>query len=151
MCFVNAILRIHNGLTVIFCFGACYPRITIIMQDCSRALNTHGKRLSKFLSGIFCRSCVQLQLFFGLFSIFFFCRIQGLYSLSGKTSYRQISWSLEAARLDVIIIAPLWNLTGTSAALLPRGCQISERLKKSKPESRDFKTSRDLEVRRLTA
>ena len=23
----------------------------------------------------------------------------GLYSLSGKTSYRQISWSLEAARL----------------------------------------------------
>ena len=45
----------------------------------------------------------------------------GLYSLSGKTSYRQISWSLEAARLGVIIIAPLWNLTGTSAALLPRG------------------------------
>ena len=27
---------------------------------------------------------------------------QGLYSLSGKTSYRQISWSLEATRLDVI-------------------------------------------------
>ena len=46
---------------------------------------------------------------------------RGLYSLSGKTSYRQISWSLEAARLGVIIIAPLWNLTGTSAALLPRG------------------------------
>ena len=46
---------------------------------------------------------------------------QGLYSLSGKTSYRQISWSLEAVRLGVIIIAPLWNLTGTSAALLPRG------------------------------
>ena len=45
----------------------------------------------------------------------------GLYSLSGKTSYRQISWSLEAARLGVIIITPLWNLTGTSAALLPMG------------------------------
>ena len=28
--------------------------------------------------------------------------LQGLYSLSGKTSYRQISWSLEAARLSVI-------------------------------------------------
>ena len=42
---------------------------------------------------------------------------QGLYSLSGKTSYRQISWSLEAARLGVIIIAPLWN----STAALPRG------------------------------
>ena len=46
---------------------------------------------------------------------------QGLYSLSGKTSYRQISWSLEATRLGVINIAPLLNLTGTSAALLPMG------------------------------
>ena len=45
---------------------------------------------------------------------------QGLYSLSGKTSYRQISWSLEAARLDVSIVVSLWNLTGTSAAVLPR-------------------------------
>ena len=42
-----------------------------------------------------------------------------LYSLSGKTSYRQISWSLEAARLDVLMIVSLWNLTGISAALLP--------------------------------
>ena len=46
--------------------------------------------------------------------------IQGLYSLSDKTSYRQISWSLEAARLSVIMIVSLWNLTGISAALLPR-------------------------------
>ena len=46
--------------------------------------------------------------------------IQGLYSLSCKTSYRQISWSHEAARLGVIIIVALWNLTGISAALLPR-------------------------------
>ena len=83
--------------------------------------------------------------------LFTFCCVLGLYSLSGKTSYRQISWSLEAARLGVIIIAPLWNLTGTSAALLPRACQISERLEKSNTESRDFKTSRDLAVRRLTA
>ena len=46
---------------------------------------------------------------------------QGLYSLSGKTSYRQISWSLEAARLDVaMVVVSLWNLTGTSAAVLPR-------------------------------
>ena len=44
----------------------------------------------------------------------------GLYSLSGKTSYRQISWSLEAARLDVVMVVSLWNLTGTSAAALPR-------------------------------
>ena len=45
---------------------------------------------------------------------------QGLYSLSGKTSYRQISWSLKAARLDVAMGVSLWNLTGTSAAALPR-------------------------------
>ena len=43
-----------------------------------------------------------------------------LYSLSGKTSYRQISWSLEAAGLDVAMVVSLWNLTGTSAAALPR-------------------------------
>ena len=46
--------------------------------------------------------------------------IQGIYSPSGKTSYRQISWKLEAARLHVIMIVSLWNLTGISAALLPR-------------------------------
>ena len=44
----------------------------------------------------------------------------GLYSLSGKTSYRQISWSLAAARLDFMIILSLWNWTGISAALMPR-------------------------------
>ena len=45
---------------------------------------------------------------------------QGLYSLSRRTSYPKISWSLEAARLDVIMMVSLWNLTGTSAAALPR-------------------------------
>ena len=43
---------------------------------------------------------------------------QGLYSLGGKTSYRQMSWSLEAARLDVIVIVSFWKLTGISAAVL---------------------------------
>ena len=46
--------------------------------------------------------------------------IQSLNSLSGKTCYHQISWSLEAARLDVAMVVSLWNLTGTSAAVLPR-------------------------------
>ena len=49
--------------------------------------------------------------------------------LSGKTSYRQISWSLEAARLDIIIIVSLRNLTGN--------------FEKPKPESRGFETLRD--------
>ena len=40
----------------------------------------------------------------------------GLYSLSGKTSYRKISWSLEAARFGFKLFQSLWNLAGTSAA-----------------------------------
>ena len=44
----------------------------------------------------------------------------GLYSLSGKTSYRKILWSLEAARFGFKLFQSLWNLAGTSAALLPR-------------------------------
>ena len=43
----------------------------------------------------------------------------GPVSISNKTSYCKISWSLEAARLVVYIITSLWHLTGTSAALLP--------------------------------
>ena len=37
-------------------------------------------------------------------------KTQGPYSLSGKKSYRQISWIPEAARLDVIMIVSLLNL-----------------------------------------
>ena len=37
-----------------------------------------------------------------------------------KTSYRKISWSLEAARLGDTMVVSVWNLTGISAALLPR-------------------------------
>ena len=46
--------------------------------------------------------------------------ILGLYSLSGKTSYGKISWRLEAARFGFGLFQSLWNLTGTSAAALPR-------------------------------
>ena len=45
---------------------------------------------------------------------------QGLYSLSGKTSYRKISWSVEAAIFGFKLFQSFWNLAGTSAALLPR-------------------------------
>ena len=61
----------------------------------------------------------------------------GFYSLSGKTSYRQNPWSLEAARLHVIMIVSLWNLACS---------QIPERLEKSKPKARGFETSRDFMV-----
>ena len=49
-----------------------------------------------------------------------FVCFHGLYSLSGMTSYRKISWSLEAARFEFKIFQSLWNLAGTSAALLLR-------------------------------
>ena len=75
--------------------------------------------------------------------------IQGLHSLNGKMPCLQISWSLEATRLDVIMIVSLWNLTGISTALLQR-C-LSKRLEKCKPEPRGFEISRDHAVRRLTA
>ena len=39
--------------------------------------------------------------------------------ISEKTSYRRISWSLEATRFVFRIVPSFWNLTGTSAALLP--------------------------------
>ena len=44
---------------------------------------------------------------------------QGPVSISDKTSYRKISQSLEVARFVFRIVRSLWNLTGTSAALLP--------------------------------
>ena len=43
---------------------------------------------------------------------------QGLHSLSGKTSYRKISWSLEAARFWFKLFQSLLNMAGTSAAAL---------------------------------
>ena len=44
--------------------------------------------------------------------------VLGPVSISDKTSYRKISWSLEAARLVFKIARSLWNLKGTSAAYM---------------------------------
>ena len=44
---------------------------------------------------------------------------QGPVSVSDKTSYCSIPWSLEAARFVFRIVRSLWNLPGTSVALLP--------------------------------
>ena len=46
-------------------------------------------------------------------------RYRGPVSISEKTSFRKISLSLEAARFVFRIVRSLWNLTGTSAAVLP--------------------------------
>ena len=61
-------------------------------------------------------------------------RVQGNYSLCGGgascrvggASCRGVSWGLEPARLDVMLIVSLWILTGTPAAL-PR-CQSNFRV-----------------------
>ena len=43
-----------------------------------------------------------------------------LYPLSGNTSNRKNSWSLEAPRFGFRLFQSLWHLAGTSAAALPR-------------------------------
>ena len=54
--------------------------------------------------------------FWGQKSFTSYKKNHGLVSVSNKTSYHKIWWSLEAARLVVWIIASLWNFT-----LLPKG------------------------------
>ena len=49
------------------------------------------------------------------------CNNMGLYSLSGRTTYHKISWSLEAARFGFWLFLSLWNLLGTSAAAHRQG------------------------------
>ena len=56
----------------------------------------------------------------GKMSSLYWIGAQGLFSLSGRTFNRMISWSPKVPRLGVIMITSLWNLTGISAALLPR-------------------------------
>ena len=74
-------------------------------------------------------------------------RLQSHHSLSGRTSCHQISWNLEAARLNVITIVSLWNLQASRQPCCRSACQISERFEKS----RGFETSRDFAVTRPSA
>ena len=69
----------------------------------------------------------------------------------GHETYRKISRNLEAARLGVIIFVSLWNLTamhlGSAAVEVP----VKKWLEKSKPEYRDFESSRNRTVRQTPA
>ena len=71
-------------------------------------------------------------------------------SITGKTPYREISWSLEALRLAVEIITWIFNLTGTSAAVLPRCLSNFRAIEQFQYKSRDFESSRGLTKRRLS-
>ena len=53
-------------------------------------------------------------------SILYGVALLGLYSVSGKTSYRKISKSLEAVRFEFRLLQSFWNLTDTFATALPR-------------------------------
>ena len=65
----------------------------------------------------------------------------GLYSLSRRTRDCEISYSLEAARFDVVMIVWVWNLTGISA-VLPPGCMSFVRtIGKVKTRPRGFEAS----------
>ena len=114
----------------------------VIVSDLLRSWsgNQASRRLGKWLSSLYidmllvnvvafvvlfmCAICIPPRLSF-LSSLYRWVsarktQLQGLYSLSGKTSYRKISWSLEAARFGFGFFQLLWNLTGISAAALPR-------------------------------
>ena len=67
------------------------------------------------------------------------------------TSYRQISLSIEAARLDVILFVSFLNSTGISAELLPSCLSNFRAIERYRPESRSFESLWDLGVRYLTS
>ena len=79
---------------------------------------------------------------FGIFRL----ENQAPVSISDKTCFRKISQSLEAAKFVFRIVQSLWNLTGTSAALLPMCLSSSKAMRWFKlPISRlrDFTRSYD--------
>ena len=75
----------------------------------------------------------------------------GLYSLSGRTSSREISWSLEAAKFGFRLFQSLWKLTGASEAALSRRLSISERYNHYNIQSRGLEISRYHTARLPTA
>ena len=101
-----------------------------------------GRTLHKMLFVLIIVSCTSSMTMLSVSHL-----ILGLYSLSGKTSYRKISWSLEAARFWFKLFQSLWNLAGTSATLLPR-CLSNFRA--IRPLQHPISRFRDF-TRRLTA
>ena len=70
-----------------------------------------------------------------------------------KTSYRKISWTLEAVKLDVKIITLLWNLKGGSTTMLPirlANFRTIEKVKTRISQPRGFVRSCDKMSVRLT-
>ena len=119
------------------CHCNCLPEMYSLPFICSRA--TMGLILYKSFISYIANTCDTTD-----------HEIQCLYSLSDKTYYRQISWSLDDARLDVKLLyrSEIWRASRQRCCLV--ACQISERFGKSKFESRRFEISQDLVVKRIT-
>ena len=82
------------------------------------------------------------------------CCEQGPVSISDKTSYCKILQNLEVARFVFRIVQSLWNLTSTSAVVLPKCLSNFKGIRKpklpiSRPRDQQLETSRDLTIRRL--
>ena len=132
---------LHNGRLISACF---------LWRRCGSIWNC----LSNFYVlkiGLVAEFCIVLYQSSTYFEYRVSLYTQVFYSVNGKTSFRQISWGVEAARLGVLMIVSFWNLAGISTAPLPRRLSNFRTIEKSKPESRGFDTSRDLGVIRLTA
>ena len=69
--------------------------------------------------------------------------------ISNKTSYRKISQSLDVTRSVFRIVRSLWNLTGTSAELLPMCLLNFKAMRRFKQPISRIRDSRDPTVRRL--
>ena len=94
--------------------------------------------------------CMQSPMFwFVLVSLIILYRTQGPVSMSEGTSFRGISWSLGAARFVFGIVRSLWDLTGTSAAVLPMCLSIAVRYDDLGCRSRGFEALRGLAEGRL--
>ena len=76
-------------------------------------------------------------------------RIPGPVSISEKTSFRKISWSLEATRLVLKLSYRFEIWQAHRQHCCRSACQISEQSDNSKYKSRDFETLRDLTERPL--
>ena len=69
-----------------------------------------------YISGYFSLISYELT---GVFRLLY-RRPGHVFSLSGKMSYHLVSWGLEVARLDVVMIVSLWYLRGVSTTPMPR-------------------------------
>ena len=129
-------ITLRHGLQMIFEFDESLfcsysnDNTQLIAKICSNshALSWHYQTLYEYLTP--CRNFHRV------------C-IQGLYSPSNKTSYRKISWNLEAARFGFRLFQSLWHLKGKFATALPRCLSNFRKIER-------YSRYRDLAVRHLT-